>query len=233
MKKSKNSKPKTLNLKSEEKNKNKTKIKPINSFNKKLKDENDSITNRIKNKNKFIEEANLYLLKRVNECSPYYSINKWEKDFEQSQYYKSNHCQLPIIDFKKYRKQNKSNKIKYLYRNNSEKNNILGSKILNEKINNSSNFYFNDMNNNIDYISLHFFLNKTSNVEHSYIIISSLNELFSQVTKKLFKAASSLNKDNIIGFTSQNNDKIKLLELDKTVKDNGLNDGSKIIIQFK
>lgn len=232
MKQSKNLKPKTLNIKSEEKNTKKLKEKPLNSF-------NYSISNRINNKNKnklkFIEEANLYLLKRVNECSPYYNINKWEKDFEQSQYYKMNHCQLPIIDFKKYRKQNKPNKIKYLFRNNSEKNNILSSKILNERINNSSYFYFNDFDdlNNIDSISLYFDFNNKSNGEYSYIIITSLDELFSEVTRKLFKAAPSLNKDNIIGFTSQDNDKLKLLELDKTLKDNGLNDGSKIIIQFK
>ena len=230
MKQSKNLKPKNLNVKSEEKKTKKIKIKPLTSFNQKLKSDNISITNRIRNqKLASIEEANLYLLKKVNECSPYYNINKWEKDFEQSQYYKMNHCQLPIIDFKKYRKQNKSNKVKYLYRNNSEKNNILSS-------NNSNYAYlndFDDINNNIDYISLHFFLNNKSIGEHSYIIITSLKELFSEVTKKLFKAAPSLNEDNIIGFTSQDNDKMKLLELDKTVKDNGLNDGSKIIIQFK
>ena len=207
------------------------KIKPLSSFNQKLKNDNNSITNRIKIKNKlsFIEEANLYLLKRVNECSPYYNINKWEKDFEQSQYYKMNHCQLPIIDFKKYRKQNKSNKVKNLYRNNSEKNNIVCSNNFSYIFSND----FDDINNNIDYISLYFFLNNKSNGEHSYIIITSLNELLSEVIKKLFKAAPSLNKDSIIGFTSQDNDKMKLLELDKTVKDNGLNDGSKIIIQFK
>ena len=225
-----------LNIKSQEKNVKKIKIKPLTSFNQKFKNCNNSITNRNNNKLSFIEEANLYLLKRVNECSPYYNINKWEKDFEQSQYYKKNHCQLPIINFKKYRKQNKANKIKYLYRNNSDKNNIICSNLLNEKANNSSYFYFNDIdeiNNNIDYISLHFFLNNKSIGEHSYIIITSLNELFSEVIKKLFKAAPSLNKDNIIGFISQDNDKINLLELDKTVMDNDLNEGSKIIIQFK
>ena len=229
MQKSKNVETRILNLKSEEKKYQK--INLSNSVNQKIKKESISSPNRIKNKNKlsFIEEANLYLLRRVNNCTPYYNINKWEKDYEKSQYYKMNHCQLPKIDFKKYRKQNKSNKVKYLYRNNSEKNNILSS-------NNSKCLYlndFDDINNNIDYISLHFFFNNKSIGEHSYIIITSLKELFSEVTKKLFKAARSLNKYNIIGFTSQENDKMKLLELEKTVEDNGLNDGSKIIIQFK
>ena len=91
----------------------------------------------------------------------------------------------------------------------------------------------NVVDNNVDYISLHFFLNDKSLGENSYIIITSLNELFSKVTEKLFKTASFLNKDKIIGFTLQKNDKMTLLELDKTVKDNGLNDESKILIQFK
>ena len=121
-----------------------------------------------------------------------------------------------------------------LYRNNSEINNNINSNLLS---NNSLYYNINDNNNNVDnnvdYISLHFFLNDKSLGENSYIIISSLNELFSKVIEKLFKTASFLNKDKIIGFTLQKNDKMTLLELDKTVKDNGLNDESKILIQFK
>ena len=122
-----------------------------------------------------------------------------------------------------------------LYRNNSEINNNINSNLLS---NNSLYYNINDNNNNVvdnnvDYISLHFFLNDKSLGENSYIIISSLNELFSKVIEKLFKTASFLNKDKIIGFTLQKNDKMTLLELDKTVQDNGLNDESKILIQFK
>ena len=180
-----------------------------------------------------IEEANLFLLKRINACSPYYSVNKWEKDYEKSQYYKMNHCQLPIIDFKKYKKQSKPNKLNVLYRNNSEINKNINSILLS----NNNSFYYSlndndDKNNDADYISLYFFLNDKSVGEHSYIIITSLKELFSEVTKKLFKTASSLNKDKIIGFTLQDNDKMVLLELNKTVQDNALKDGSKILIQF-
>ena len=121
-----------------------------------------------------------------------------------------------------------------LFRNYSEINKNINSALLS----NNNSFYnsFNDnddINNNDNYISLHFFLNDKSVGEHSYIIISSLNELFSEVTHKLFKTASFLNKDKIIGFTLQDNDKISLLELNKTVQDNGLKDGSKIFIQFK
>lgn len=186
------------------------------------------LTNKFKNKNKLslIEEANLYLLRRVNDCTPYYNVNKWEKDYEKSQYYKMNHCQLPVIDFKRYKKQdNKQNKRKIIYKNIYDNNSINSSLLLN------STLFSN--NNNTDYISLNFFLNNKSFEEHSYIIITSLNELFSSVIQKLFNTIPFLNKKNIIGYTLHDNDNTTLLDLNKNVKDNGLTDGSKIIIQLK
>ena len=223
MQKSKNVETRILNLKSEEKKYQK--INLSNSVNQKIKKESISSPNRIKNKNKlsFIEEANLYLLRRVNNCTPYYNINKWEKDYEKSQYYKMNHCKVPIIDFKKYKKQDNKYKRAILYRN-----------IFNN--NKSKSSFYNDFLNSksdIDYISLNFFLSNKSFEEHSYIIITSLNEIFSDVIKKLFNTIPFLNKKNIIGYTLNDNDKISLLELNKTVKENGLNDGSKIIVQLK
>ena len=186
------------------------------------------LTSKFKNKNKLslIEEANLYLLRRVNDCTPYYNVNKWEKDYEKSQYYKMNHCQLPVIDFKRYKKQdNKPNKRKIIYKNIYDNNSINSSLLLN------STLFSN--NNNTDYISLNFFLNNKSFKEHSYIIITSLNELFSSVIQKLFNTIPFLKKKNIIGYTLHDNDNTTLLDLNKTVKDNGLTDGSKIIIQLK
>ena len=68
-----------------------------------------------------------------------------------------------------------------------------------------------------------------------HLELTSLNALFSDVIQKLFKTIPFLNKENIIGYISHDNDKDKtsLLELNKSVEENGLNDGSKIIIQFK
>ena len=212
-------------------------MKSLNTFNQKAKLENMPITERLNNKNKLslIEEQNLYLLKRINNCCPYYNVNKWERDYEKSQYYKSNHCQLPIIDFKKYKKINLANKRKNTSRINNDNNSK--SYILISKEKNNNSYYINldninNTNNNIDFISLHFCLNNQNLSEHPYIIITSLNEYFSEVIKKLFNTIQFLDKENIIGYTCSDNDKI-LLELNKTVKDNNLKDGSKIIIQFK
>ena len=219
--------PKRLKIESEEK-----KYLKIN-----LLKENNSLTNRIKYKYKLnsIEEANLYLSNRIINCTPYYNFKKWEEDYQRSQYYKNNYCQLPVIDFKKYRKQNKLNKRKININNFNNKN----SKSAVLSINRNYSSYDNLGNisiiskKNIDYISLNFFLNNKSLGEHSYIIITSLEEMFSLVTKKFYKTVNYLNKEDILGFSSEENNKTILLELDKTVKDNGLKDGSKIIVQFK
>ena len=115
-----------------------------------------------------------------------------------------------------------------------------GRSFSNEK-NNTTNYYNhkyisnnNGINNNndIDYISLYFYLNKKNYENHSYIIITSLNELFSKVVQKLLNAVPFLSKDNILGYISLDNEKIKL-ELNKTVEDNNLKDGSKINVQIK
>ena len=200
-----------------------------------IKENNNSIIKKIKFKYKLnsVEQANLYLSNRIVNCTPYYNVNKWEKDYERSQYYKNNHCQLPIIDFKKYKKQNKPNKRK----NNNLDNINNKSTILSNNQNYSSFNSLNELNfsenNNIDYISLNFFLNNKSIGEYSYIIITYLEEIFSGVTNRFFNTAKFLNKEKIIGFTKEENDKLTLLELNKTVKDNGLKDGSKIVVQFK
>jgi hypothetical protein len=44
-------------------------------------------------------QENQLMLKRINERGSYYSKDKWQKDYEQSQAYKRNHCIYPSIDF--------------------------------------------------------------------------------------------------------------------------------------
>lgn len=191
----------------------------------------DKLKLNLKNKNKLslIDVANLYLLKRVNDCTPYYNVKNWEKDYAKSQYYKKNHCQLPIINFKRYKKPDITNRKNANCKFNYDSNTLTSSLLL------SNDNIFMDANTNSDYVSLQFYLNNKSLEEHPYIIITSLNALFSDVIQKLFKTIPFLNKENIIGYISHDNDKDKtsLLELNKSVEENGLNDGSKIIIQFK
>ena len=48
-----------------------------------------------------VAQENLYMLKRLNEKTSVYNIDKWNKDYQASQYYKRSHCQYPSIDFYK------------------------------------------------------------------------------------------------------------------------------------
>ena len=48
-----------------------------------------------------VAQENLYMLKRLNEKTSVYNVDKWKKDYEASQYYKRSHCQYPSIDFYK------------------------------------------------------------------------------------------------------------------------------------
>ena len=48
-----------------------------------------------------VAQENLYMLKRLNERTSFYNVEKWNKDYEISQYYKRNHCLYAPIDFNK------------------------------------------------------------------------------------------------------------------------------------
>ena len=48
-----------------------------------------------------VAQENLYMLKRLNERTSVYNVDKWNRDYEISQYYKRSHCQYPSIDFYK------------------------------------------------------------------------------------------------------------------------------------
>ena len=51
-----------------------------------------------------VAQENLYMLKRLNEKTSYYNVDKLNRDYEMSQYYKKNHCLYTPIDFSKANK---------------------------------------------------------------------------------------------------------------------------------
>ena len=51
-----------------------------------------------------VAQENLYMLKRLNEKTSFYNVNKLNRDYEMSQYYKKNHCLYSPIDFTKSNK---------------------------------------------------------------------------------------------------------------------------------
>ena len=51
-----------------------------------------------------VAQENLYMLKRLSERTSFYNVEKWNQDYEASQYYKKNHCLHPPINFNKTQK---------------------------------------------------------------------------------------------------------------------------------
>ena len=57
-----------------------------------------------------VAQENLFMLKRLNERTSFYNVEKWNKDYEASQYYKKNHCLYSPIDFNKTQRYGTYNK---------------------------------------------------------------------------------------------------------------------------
>ena len=57
-----------------------------------------------------VAQENLFMLKRLNERTSFYNVEKWNKDYEASQYYKKNHCLYSPIDFNKTQRYGAYNK---------------------------------------------------------------------------------------------------------------------------
>jgi len=68
-----------------------------------------------------VAQENLFMLKRLNERGSVYSVDKWQKDYEISQYYKRNRCQYPSIDFYKTQRCNTFGNMFYGVNNNETK----------------------------------------------------------------------------------------------------------------
>ena len=209
------------------------KIKKINLnhnfFNQKSKKEKIKLNNN-KNKLASLDIENFFIYKRINDVTSIYQHKNFQRDFERSREYKKNYCKLPKINFQNYKRPLKLRETpKKLFKINYD-NFISFNTNLTLTSKNKYDYKCDDLDD-IDYISLYFFL--SPNLEdHPYIIVSSPDEFFHEVIKKLYKAVSYLKKDNIIAYKYENEKKIEV-QMFKTVKENKLNDKSKIIIEFE
>lgn len=193
------------------------------------KNKNEKINFNNKSKLASLELENISIYKRINNASSLYQNKNFKKDFELSQIYKTNICKLPKINFKNYARPLKVNDspkktFKFNFNNLSTLNSNL---ILTSK--NKYNYDYDELED-IDAISLFFFLSPNIK-DHPYIIIANPDDLFFQVIQKLCRTVPYIKKDKLTAFKYENEDKIEL-EMYKTVKDNGLNDKCKIIIEF-
>jgi hypothetical protein len=208
---------------------NKYKKIKINKIFSTPRNKNDKIKFNTKNKLASLELENISIYKRINNATSFYQNKNFKKDYELSQAYKTNICKLPKINFKNYKKKIKVNETpKKHFKLNFNNLNIFNTNLtLTTK--NRYNYDYDDLED-IDSISLYFFLSPNIK-DHPYIIIVNPDDLFFQVIQKLCDTVPYIEKDKLIAFKYEDENKIEI-EMYKTVKDNGLTDKCKIIVEF-
>ena len=201
-----------------------------NLFNKKIRKEKIKFNN--KNKLASLDIENFFIYKRINDVTSIYQNKNFQRDFERSQIYKTNICKLPKINFKNYNRPLKFRETpKKMYKINYDNfnfNTLNTNLTLTSK--NKYEYKCDDLDD-IDYISLYFFLSSNLST-HPYIIIAYPDDFFYEVINKLCDTVPFLKKDNIIAYKMENEKKVKI-QMFKTVKDNGINDKCKIRIEFE
>lgn len=206
------------------------KIKKINLnhnwFNQKCRKEKPKINN--KNRLVSLETENYYIYKRINNVTSTYQNKNFQRDFERSKIYKTNICKLPKINFNNYKRDAKFRETpKKIYKINYDNFNTINTNLTLTTKNNINDNRF-DLDD-IDYISLYFFLGQNLN-DHPYIIISNPDELFTDVLKKFCDTVPFIKREDIAAFKYENNQKFEV-QMFKSVKENKLTDKSKIIIE--
>ena len=216
-------------IKNKENNYKKIKINK-NLFNQKSRREKAKINN--KNKLASLDIENFFIYKRINDVTSIYQTKSFQRDFVLSQIYKTNICKLPKINFKNYNRPLRFRETpKKIYKINYENNNF---NTLNTNLTlTSKNKYESKWDDiyDVDYISLYFFLSPNFST-HPYIIVAQPDEYFCDIIQKLCNTVHYIKKNNIIAF-KYDDDKKEEIQMFKTVKDNGLNDKSKIKIEFE
>lgn len=232
--------PKNLNLETsylKSIDKKYTKIKfNRNLFNKNSRKEKEKTKFNNKNKLASLDIENFFIYKRINNATSIYPSKNFQKDFERSQTYKTNICKLPKINFKKLLKSPIKSKDaqKKLYKYNYDNYNFstVNTNITNVTLTSNNKYNFNyDEIDDMESILLYIYINSNLK-EHPYTIISSPDDLFCEVIKKLRETIPFMKKDNIIAFKYENEKKSEI-QMFKNLKENGLKDRSKILIEYE
>ena len=187
-----------------------TKIK----FNKNLFIKNsrrDKEKTKFNNKSKIasLDIENFFIYKRINNAASIYPSKNFQKDFERSQTYKTNICKLPKINYKKYLKPplNAKEAQKKLYKLNYD------------------NANFSTVNTNIS-------LTSNNKYYFNYEELEELDSILLYIYLNLRNTVPLIKKARIVAFKYENENKTEV-QLFKTLKENGLKDKSKILIEYE
>lgn len=207
-----------------------------------------------------ILNTNKYFYNKIRQQNSVYDLDKWERDFKKSQYYKKNICFFPTIDFHKLDQRNIEKE-----KNNNE--NIYCNTIININNNLYNKTKFKEVKaykpkkivkkNDKKIDNEHFMIGETEikkddrEFELCFIIIDKKNrnknkkikvekckkeDFFSDVIDKLCETDTSINKDKIKidEFTiNGRNDKNNYIDYNDTLEGNKLVGGEEIVVNFK
>ena len=207
-----------------------------------------------------ILNTNTYFFKKIRHQNSVYDLDRWEKDFQKSQYYKKNICTYPCIDFHKSLQrqlEKEKSKTEILYYNTTINitNNLYNKTKFKEfKVYKPVKNKKKD-DKNID--TEHFMGGETEiknddrEFELCFVIIDKNNanknkkikvekckkdHFFSDVVDKLCETDTTINKDKIKMdefIINGRNDKNNYIDYNDTLEGNKLEGGEEIVVNFK
>lgn len=225
----------------------------------------DNIDNRIPNfsinpeKQKEIIETNKTYFNRLRHQRSVYDIDKWEKDFRKSQYYKKNICIFPTIEFHKsiqaqIEKEKSNNENIYCNTTININNNLYNKtkfkavkeykpiKKVKKDDKNIDNEHFEvgetEIKKDDREFELYFvIIDKKTGKRNKRIKVNKCKkeQFFSDVVNKLCETDTSINKDNIKmdEFTIYGrSDENNYIDCNDTLEGNRLNGGEEIVVCF-
>lgn len=216
-------------------------LKPVFEFKKNNKDCVMTREQRLE-----LDAGNKFYKNQLVKQSSHYNLGQWNKDFQKSQNFKKIICEFPCIDFHKTQRSYIGDGSFYGENKNAKYNNVnlniqynAFDKIQFRRINpvaikNNNTEEAKDRNagNSNDQLINVEFIKMGNQKEGEPIKISCKKDnLFSEVVDK-FLEESKLDKTKILGYSIKN-DMSSPIDMNKTVKNNGIEESNKIYINME
>ena len=193
-----------------------------------------------------LEAGNKFYRNQLVKQSSHYNLDVWNKDFKKSQNFKKIICEFPCIDFHKTQRsyigdggfygENKT--VKYNNVNLNIHYNAFDTTQFRRKspakINNNNTEEKKEKkagDNNEKLITVEFIKMGNQPEGESIKISCKKDNLFSEVVDKFLKE-SKLDKTKILGYSTKN-DMSASIDMNKTVKNNGIEESNKVYINME
>lgn len=216
-------------------------LKPVFEFKKNSKDSVMTREQRLE-----LEAENKFYRNQLYKQNSHYNLDLWNKDFKKSQNFKKIICEFPCIDFHKTQrsyigdgsfygdnKTSKYNNINFnIHFNAFDRIKFKKKSPVRIKNNNTEEEIEKKAGDNNEKLITVEFIKMGNKPEGEPIKISCKKDnLFSEVVDKLLKE-SKLDKTKILGYSTKN-DMSASIDMNKTVKNNGIEESNKIYINME